>query len=170
MPIQDDYQASSEGKGVRHWEIPYGRCTVNPPIPTEPMMVTGLPLGSQLTGTTLTVDPLAGAAGLAVVDFTPTMVYYHDVRTVITYNVGAENAWRVLNIGDVVYYDNSGTMPAGVRLSTSPLNAAVAANPVFGWIVPTDPTDMALYAAGLKVAGAAGNTWRCGVMQKGGGA
>ena len=164
MPIQDNYEASSDG-AERNWEIPYTRCTVNPPIPTEPMMVTGLPLGSQLTGTTLTVDAVAA---VAIVDFTPTKVYYHDVRTVITYNPGvAENGWRALNIGDVVYYDNSASMPAGVRLSTSPLNTAGAANPVFGWIVPTDPVDMALYA---KAAGGSGNTWRCGVMQKGGGA
>ena len=168
MPIQDNYQASSEGGGVRHWEIPYGRCTVNPPIPTEPMMVTGLPLGSQLTGTTMTVDPIAGAAGLAIVDFTPSMVYRHQVRTCIAY-AGAESAWRIINIGDVVYYDNTAGMPAGVRLSLAPANTAAQANPVFGWIVPMDPTDMALYAAGAKVPGAAGNTWWCGVMQKGGG-
>ena len=68
-------------------------------------------------------------------------------------------------MGDPVDYDISAAIPpAGVRLSTSPLNVAGGANTLFGWVVPTDPTDAALFP---KLAGATGNTHWCGVMQKG---
>lgn len=155
--INTDYEVSSEG-AVRHWEIPFASLSDTTPTATKPAMVTGT-AGSQLTGTILTVD---NTDSIAVVDFTPSMVYRHEVRTVLTYAAGVEASWGTLDIGDAVYYDNSATMPAGVYLSTSPLNNAGTANPLFGWIVPADENDTF-----PKDAGAAGNTWECAVMQHG---
>lgn len=159
--IHDDYECSSEG-GVRHWEIPYGRLTDATPTPTNPAEVTSLLPGTQLTGTILTVD---AANSVALIDFTPGMVYRQTVRNVRTYVGAAENTWGAINIGDPVYYDNSATMPAGTYLSTSPLDNLGVANTLFGEIVPMDDADMALFPKG----GAVASTQTCGVMQRGAG-
>ena len=163
--VHEDYEVSSEG-AVRHWEIPYARLEDTTPTPTSAAKVTSAVPGTELTGTVLTID---ATNSIAVIDFTHSMVYMHDVRTVLTYNVGAENTWQALNIGDTVYYDGSATMPAGVYLSVSPLDNTGAANPIFGHIVPAPSTtgfdtDAGDYA---KAAGASGNTWRCAIMQEG---
>src|SRR4030042_5929220 len=102
--IHPDYEVSSEG-AVRHWEIPYARLTDATPTPTNPAEVTSLLPGTQLTGTILTID---ADTSFAVIDFTSSMVYYHYVRNVLTYNPGvAELTWGPINIGDPVYYDHS---------------------------------------------------------------
>lgn len=160
--IQNDYEVSSEG-AVRHWEIPYSRLADTTPTPTNPAQVTGLLAGQQLTGVILTVDP---GRSVAIIDFTPSMVYYEDVRNVLTYSGGnAEASFGAINIGDPVYYDASSTMPAGVYLSTSPLKIDGAANSRFGVVVPANEVDMALFAKG----GATASTQRCAVMQRGAG-
>lgn len=162
--VHSDYEVSSEG-AVRHWEIPYARLQDATPTPTMAARVTARVEGAQLCGTILTVD--AGTS-MAMIDFTPSMVYRHDVRTVLTYGGGpAEASWGALNIGDTVYYDDTACMPAGVVLSTSPLDGGGNANPIFGWIVASDDTNAALFPL---AAGAAGNTHRCAVMQRGAGA
>jgi len=158
--IHNDYEVSSEG-AVRHWEIPYARLTDATPTITNPAKVIGRVAGSEITGTILTVD--AGLS-VAVVDFTPSMVYQFTVRNVLTYNAGAENTWGAINIGDPVYYDDSATMPVGTYLSTSPLNNLGTANPLFGWVVPASDADMALFAKGA--AGVA-STQTAAVMQRG---
>lgn len=176
--VHSDYEVSSEG-AVRHWEIPYPRLHDQTPTPTNAACVTGLIAGQELCGTILTIDPGPTAAtSFAVIDFTPSMVYLHDVRTVLTYvggGGGAEATWGPLNIGDPVFYDASTTMVAlGIYLSTSPLenNAGATANSLFGWIVPAPgaapgfDTDAALFPL---AAGVAGNTHRVAVMQKGAG-
>ncbi len=157
--IHNDYEVSSEG-AVRHWEIPYSRLTDATPTPTNPAEVTSLLPGTQLTGTILTVD--AGDS-IAVIDFTCSMVYLHYVRNVRTYNGGVEATWGAINIGDPVYYDDSGTMPAGVYLSTSPANNQAAANTLFGFVVPANDTDA------FPKGGAVASTQRCAVMQIGAG-
>lgn len=169
MPIQVDYEVSSEG-AVRHWQIPYGRCSPNPPLVTHAVRVTGVvtaAVGQYVTGTVLSVD--AGRS-IAVVDFTCSMIYRQDVRNVLTYNIGAEATWGLINIGDPVYLDLTPALIAtDVYLSTSPLlgpGAAGAANPQFGWIMPYDETDLALYPKG---GAGAGSTQDCGVMQRGAG-
>jgi len=159
--IRPEYEASSEG-AVRHWEIPYARMTDTTPTETLPAEVTSLTDGTQLTGTILTID---ATDSVAVVDFTCGMVYYQEVRNVLTYNAAVEATWGPINIGDEVYYDHSATMPAGVKLSTSPLGNAGQTNTRFGWIVPANETDMALYPKG----GATASTQNCGVMQLGAG-
>jgi hypothetical protein len=148
---------------VRHWEIPYARLTDATPTPTNPAEVTSLLPGTQLTGTILTIDAVNS---VAVIDFTCSMVYNHDVRNVLTYAAAVEATWGPINIGDNVYYDNSATMPAGVYLSTSPLDNTGAANTLFGHVVPMDDTDMALYPKGAALVA---STQECGVMQIGAG-
>lgn len=160
--IRDDYEASSEG-AVRHWEVPYARLTDTTPTATLPAEVTSLTRSTQLTGTILTVD---ANDSVAVIDFTCGMVYYHEVRNVLTYNAGvAELTWGALNIGDEVYYDAGQFMPAGVYLSTSPLDEDGTANTRFGWVVSINDTDMALYPKG----GVTASTQEVGVMQLGSG-
>lgn len=160
--IRHDYEVSSEG-AVRHWEIPYARLEDATPTPSFPAAVISLLPGTQLTGTILTVD--AGDS-VAVIDFTCSMVYYHYVRNVLTYAQGAEATWGPINIGDPVYYDGSGTLAAGVKLSTSPLDASGVANPLFGFVVPANDVDMALYPKGTAIAG---SDQLCAVMQVGAG-
>jgi hypothetical protein len=166
--IHSDYEVSSEG-AVRHWEIPYARLTDATPTPTNAAEVTGRVLGAELTGTILTIDP--APRSMAIIDFTASMVYRHDVRTVLTY-AGAEASWGDLNIGDPVYYDSTPALAAqGVYLSTSPIKSGGGANPLFGWIVPGPSatawdTDAATYP---KLGGVSGATWRCAVMQRGAG-
>ena len=158
--IRHDYEASSEG-AVRHWDIPYARLTDTTPTPTNPAEVTSRTDGTQLTGTILSVD--AGDS-VAVIDFTCGMVYFQEVRNVLTYDP-AEATWGAINIGDEVYYDHSGIMPAGVYLSTSPLRAGGGNNTRFGWVVSIHDTDMALYPKG----GITASTQECGIMQLGAG-
>ena len=159
--VHSDYEVSSEG-AVRHWEIPYARLVDTTPTPTNAARVTGVVAGKSLTGTILTVD--AGRS-VAIIDFTPTMVYMHDVRNVLTYGAGpAEATWGDINIGDEVFYDSTATMPAGVYLSTSPLdNPGAAANTLFGHVVPANDNDTF-----PKGADGAASTQRCAIMQVGG--
>ncbi|MFA5323884.1 MAG: hypothetical protein WC373_14530 [Smithella sp.] len=159
--IHHDYEVSSEG-AVRHWEIPYARLADTTPTPTNPAKVTGLLPGQELTGTILTID---AARSIAIIDFTASMAYWFELRNVLTYGGGVEATWGAINIGDPIYYDNSATMPVGVYLSTSPLNNAGVANPIFGVAVPRDDTDMALFPKGGVVA----STEDVAVMQRGAG-
>lgn len=156
--INSDYQVSSEG-AVRHWEIPYARLTDATPTETNPAEVTSLLAGTALTGTILTID--AGDS-IAVIDFTCSMVYNHDVRNVLTYAAAVEATWGPINVGDLVYYDNSATMPAGVYLSTSPLDNTGTANTLFGVVVPANDADTFPKGAALVAS-----TNACAVMQKG---
>lgn len=180
--VHSDYEVASEG-AVRHWEIPVGRLHDITPTPTNAASVVGLLEGAHLQGTILTINPPTPAtATFAEIDFTPSMVYMHDVRTVLTYAGGADGAeasWGALNIGDPVYYDPSTTMGVlGIYLSTSPANdtpggVGPAANTLFGWIVPAPVTLVAGFDTDTArfplAAGAAGNTHRVAVMQRGAG-
>jgi hypothetical protein len=159
--VHDDYEVSSES-AIRHWEIPYALLTDATPTPTNPAKVIGLPLGTELCGTILSID--AGRS-VAVIDFTASMVYMFDVRTVTTYGGGFEVAWAAIAIGDLIYYDNSATMPAGVYLSLAAANNVAGANPPFGRAVPANDADMLLFPKG----GGGAATVRTSVMQIGAG-
>lgn len=160
--IHHDYECSSES-AIRHWEIPYARLTDATPTPTNPAEVTSLLPGTALTGTILTIDAVNS---VAVIDFTCSMVYTFWVRNVLTYNGGVEATWGPINIGDLVYYDNSATMPAGVYLSTSPLDNTGVANTLFGYAVPCGDADMALFPKGAALVA---STETVSVMQIGAG-
>lgn len=159
--IRHDYQVSSEG-AVRHWPIPYARLTDQTPTVTMPCEVTSLTDSTQLTGTILALE---AADSVAIVDFTCSMVYWQEIRNVTEYSGEAENVWAAINIGDEVYYDHSAAMPAGVYLSTSPLGDGGQTNTRFGWVVPRNDTDMALFAKGDNTA----STEECAIMQLGAG-
>ena len=160
--IHNDYEVSSGP--MLTWEIPYARLTDATPTPTNPAEVTDVLIGSELTGTIISID---AANSVAVINFAPGAVYLFTVRNVLTYNVGAEATWGAINIGDTVYYDGSATMPVGTYLSTSPSDVAAAANSRFGHVVPASDADMALFPKGG--AGVA-STQSCAVMQRGAGA
>lgn len=159
--IRNDYECSSEG-AVLHWPIPYARLTDATPTVSLPAEVTSVLPGTQLTGTILSID--AGDS-IAVIDFTAGMVYWHEVRNVLTYAAAVEATWGAINIGDPVYYDSSATMPAGVYLSTSPLDNVGGANTLFGHVVPclTNSDDPGDYPKG----GVTASTQECGVAQIG---
>jgi hypothetical protein len=158
MTINPNYEVASEG-GVRHWgKIPYASLENITPTETQPFEIVGTD-GLQVTGTILTID---ATRSLIVGDMTASMVYRHFIRNVITYNGGAEQNFATIDIGDVVYYDNSVTMPANCFLSLSPLNNLGQANSIFGWVVPADSSDTF-----PKGAAQAGSTWEQAVMQHG---
>lgn len=158
--VNHDYEVSSEG-AVRHWAIPYSRLSDQTPTPSNPAMVTNRVAGQEMTGTILSVD---AATSMAVIDFTHSMVYKFSVRNVLTYGAGpAEATWGAINIGDSVFYDDTVTMPAGVYLSTSPLDGSGNASPLFGHVVPLSDADAALYPKG----GATASTQTCAVCQEG---
>lgn len=144
--IRNDYEVSSES-AIRHWDIPYDDLEDITPTATLPAALTSRIDGTQLTGTILVID--AGDE-FAVIDFTHSMVYEHDVRNVLTYAEGAEATWGAIDIGDPVFYDRSSTMPANAKLSTSPLDEDGDANPLFGFRVPANDSDVA--AAGDNTA------------------
>jgi sRNA-binding regulator protein Hfq len=165
MVYNPDFEVSSEG-AIRHWEIPYARLENATPIESEAAAVLSLLVGTQLTGTVLSLD---ATRAIATIDFTNSMVYRHMVRNVRTYGANIEATWGILAIGDPVFYDRSATMPAGVHLSTSPFdNLGVApadVNALFGHIVPGSIEDMVNWPTVPVVA----STVECSIMQIGAG-
>ena len=163
MVYNPDYEVSSEG-AIRHWEVPYARLENATPIESEAAAILSLLPGTQTTGTVLSLDAVRL---VALLDVTCSMVYRHMVRNVLTYDGGAaELTWGPINIGDPVYYDRSAAMPVGVFLSTSPLDGAAAANPLFGHVVPVNVDDIATFPHGAALVG---STHELGVMQIGAG-
>lgn len=165
--IQRGYEESSEG-AVQHWPIPYARLEDATPTPTYPAAVLSVLPGTQLTGTILVVD---ATDSVAIIDTTPNMIYKQYVRNVLTYKVGAEETFGAINIGDPIYYDRSATMPANAKLSTSPLDSTGAANPLFGFVVPSmgESDSAAALAAAFPKGAATASTQYCAVMQVGAG-
>ena len=148
-------------------EIPSARLIDTSPTVSNPACVNGLDYanGEALSGVILSLGTSPGGTAYAVLDVMPGNVYFFDVRNVLTYNLGAEQTWGAINIGDPVYYDDSGTMPAGVYLSTSPLDSAGNANVKYGHVVGCNTDDMEDYPKG----GATASTQDCGVMLIGAG-
>jgi len=141
--------------------IPYARLTDITPTVSLPAEVTSLLPGTKMTGTIISID---ATDSVAEVDIRASNVYYHEVRNVRTYDPGvAELTWGVINVGDAVYYDPSASMPAGVYLSTSPLDTTGAANTLFGHVVPCNDADRANYPTTTATA----STEECGVAQLG---
>ena len=157
MTTDWDYQASTEGC-ERILAVPYARLEDVTPEVGHPAAVTSLLLGTQVCGVVLSLD---ATNSWAIIDFTPRKLYWFPVRNVLTYNQGAEATFGAINIGDPVYYDGGATMVAlGLELSTSPLDASAAANPIFGFVIGADAIDTPLYPKG----GATASTQNCGVL------
>lgn len=142
--------------------VPYARLTDVTPTASNPCELTSLLAGTQLCGTIMTVD--AGDS-IAIVNVAPGFIGNWEVRNVLTYAAAVEATWGAINVGDLVYYDNSATMPAGVYLSTSPLDNTGAANSLFGVIACISSEAAALYPLGAATA----STQDCQVMQRGAG-
>ena len=158
--ILHDYEHSSGP--VFTIAVPYARLTDTTPTEGNPCELTSLLAGAQLCGTIMTID--AGDS-IAIVNVAPAFIGNWEVRNVLTYSGAAENTWGAINVGDLVYYDNSATMPAGVYLSTSPLDNLGTANTRFGVIATITSEAAALYPLG----GVTASTQDCQVMQHGAG-
>jgi len=156
-----DYEQSSESGRERMVPVPWTRLNDVTPTLADPAMVTGLPVGTQITGTVINPG-VAVTDPVVVLNTSPGAVFRHNVRNVITWNVAVELAWRAMNIGDVVYYDYTSDATNGVKLSTSPLNQAGTANPIFGNIVLMQDETSASYPKGTAIGG---STHVCAVMQ-----
>jgi hypothetical protein len=145
----------------RRWEFAYARQEDATPTIWDPASIindAAAPgTGVQLTGTVVSLDAVRS---FAIVDVTPGAVFKHNVRTVTTYAGAVETVWAAILEGSPVYYDRSATMPAGCKLSLSPLDNNGVVNPLFGFVV-LDPSEATFLA---RVAGAAGNTFGCAVM------
>lgn len=142
--------------------VPYARLTDATPTIGNPCELLSVTAGTQLCGTLMTID---ATDSIAIVNVAPGFIGNWEVRNVLTYNAGVENTWGAINVGDPVYYDNSATMPAGVYLSTSPLDNTGAANTLFGHIACITSEAAALYPLG----GITASTQDCQVMQRGAG-
>ena len=157
------YQQSSEANRERMIKIPWSRQADATPTVHDPVQVTGVLAGAQMTGTSITLDAVRETSMLNV---DAGAVFRHNVRTVSGYDGGnAENAWTALNIGDPVYYDPTSDANNGVKLSVSPLQGdAATSNPRFGTILMLQSEDKDDFE---KAAGASGNTHLCAVAQAG---
>jgi len=158
--IHNNYEHSSGP--VFTIAVPYARLTDTTPTPSNPCELTSLLPGTQLCGTIMTID--AGDS-IAIVNAAPAFIGNWEVRNVLTYSGEAEDTWGAINIGDLIYYDNSATMPAGVYLSTSILDNLGVANTLFGVIATITSEAAALYPLG----GVTASTEDCQVMQRGAG-
>lgn len=154
--VLNDYEVSDVG-AERIWMFPYARLLDTTPTVGNPAAVAGLLLARRLVGVIKSID--AGRS-LAFLDLTPAKIYKFAVRNVLTYSGGAEATFGAIAVGDPIYYDPSATMPAGVYLSTSPLDSAGAANTIWGHRAPRSETDTA--ALGATTA----STQTCGVAKQ----
>jgi hypothetical protein len=141
----------------RHWEFPYARLADVTPAIGEPFLVAGGLLDKRITGHVLTLD---ADQSMIIGDVTQGAVYRYQVRNVLTYAAAVEATWDALNVGTPVYYDGSSTMPAGVKLSTSPLDKDGLGQALFGYVVP----DQGELPAAFPKGGAGASTQTVAVM------
>lgn len=159
--INHDYEHSSGP--VSPVVVPYASLTDATPTESNPCEIATLLAGTAVCGTILTID---ASDSVAVVNVAPGFIGNWEVRNVLTYSGAAENTWGAIAYGALVYYDGSATMPAGVYLSTSPLNNLGVANTRFGAVFTKNSEAAALYPLG----GVTASTENCQVMQRGAGA
>lgn len=157
-----DYEVSTNG-AERKWPVPYARLEDTTPEVGHAALLLADTEGLAIGGFVLSLD---ADRARAVIDFTPGKIYKASVRNVKTYAANVEATWNSLGIGDLVYYDDSSTMPAGVELSTSPLDSDGNANSLFGRVIGMDIVDEALYPKGGNTA----STQSVGVIVRGAGA
>ena len=142
--------------------VPYASLTDATPTEGNPCEIATLLPGTAVCGTIMTID---ATDSIAIVNTHPCFIGNWEVRNVLTYSGAAENTWGAIAYGALVYYDNSATMPAGVYLSTSPLDNLGVANTLFGAIFAITSEAAALYPLG----GVTASTQDCQVMQAGAG-
>lgn len=119
--------------------VPYARLEFATPVVGQhkPAAVIGVAAddGVQQTGTIINLDAVQS---LATINVARAAAYFHQVRNVLTYSVGAETTFASLDVGIPVYYDGSSTMPAGIFLSLAALDEDDDPNPLFGYIALAD--------------------------------
>lgn len=142
--------------------VPYASLTDATPTPGNPCQITGVLVGSFLCGVIMEIDV---GDSIAIVNIAPCFTGNWQVRNVLTYAPPAEATWGAIAYGADVYYDSSATMPAGVYLSTSPLDNTGAANTRFGHIGAITSEAAALYPLG----GATASTQNCQTVMRGAG-
>jgi len=125
--------------------VPWERLTDATPTLGNPCEVASAVEGTHLSGAIMSLD---ADAETAIVNIAPGAMYNWKVRNVRTYDQGAEATFGAINYGDPVYYDSSSTMPAGVYLSTSPLDEDGDPNDHFGFIATVTPEHAADYPKG----------------------
>lgn len=170
MAIRLNYEVSSEG-AVRHWPVNNSALDDTTPEITYPICLTaGSTAGStageaslQLCGTTLTtgsgLQTVGASSQKSIVDFTPGMVYLHNVRNVSSHT-GA-STFRAINEGDPIYWDVDSSLPTGVMLSLAKISKTGNWNPQFGWAVLENEDDT------LPVGASVASTQEIAVMQLG---
>lgn len=162
MPEQINYDYEVSGNGPeKHWAVPYSRLEDATPTVANPCAVKGRISGRQLTGVILSLD---AALSMAVIDASPGNVYKFNVRNALTYSAGVAATFGTIQPGDPIFYDRSASSPAGVYLTTSPLDQTDAANPLFGYAVPIDTE------GAFTKASASDTTVAVGIMIVGAGA
>ncbi len=128
------YQQSSEGGRERHIRVPWSRQLDTTPVLHDPVAITSVIVGSEVTGTIITVGTVADP--VSIVNVAEGAKYVRLVRNVRTWAGGpAEATWGPINFGDPVFYDAESSAANGVRLSTSPQTSGAVANPRFGTVV-----------------------------------
>jgi len=143
--------------------VPYADLTDATPTLGNPCEILSLLVGTAVCGALTSID--AGDS-IAIVNVAPSAIFNWEVRNVLTYDPGvAELTWGAIGYGDLVYYDASASMPAGVYLSTSPLNTLGVANSLVGSIATITSEAAALYPLG----GITASTQDCQVMIRGAG-
>ncbi len=154
------YEQSSESGRERHVPIPYARLTDATPTLHDPAEVISAVPGTQITGVSISLDAVRS---VAILNVAQGAVYRQNIRNCITYAANIENAWRVVNIGDPVWYDNSATMlVGGWQLSTSPLDDLGVANTLFGHVVMLQDETAASFPKGIAIA--PGSTLLCAIQ------
>ena len=129
------YEQSSEAGRERHVLMPQARLKDTSPTEGDPACVTAVVAGHEICGTVITVN---AANDTAIINFAEGAIYRHNVRNVITWEAdapAAEAAWRAINIGDPVFYDDDCDTVNGVKLSTALTDWDGVLNPRFGTVV-----------------------------------
>jgi hypothetical protein len=154
------YEQSSEAGRERMLPVPYSRLTDATPTLHDPVEVTSLVPGTQITGVSVA---LHAATNTAIVNVARGTVTRQNVRNVLTYNPGvAELTWGPINIGDPVYYDHSVSMVAlGLQLSTSPIGTDTVVNTLYGFVVMLQDETATSFPKGAALVA---STQECAVM------
>lgn len=164
MTVRNDYEGFVENPVMRNFTKDRAVHAADSPTATQPFAIVSPLAASQITGTIITFGDSADLQFVG--DVGPGQVYKHKVRNVKTYSGGdTEATFDEIDEGDPVYYDldTGGTMPADVRLSTSPLAADGVANPRFGWVALLEEAET------FPKGDATASTQEIGVMQSGAG-
>lgn len=162
MPEQIHHNYQDSSGPVFTIAVPYARLTDATPTDHNPCEITSLVAGDRTCGVIVTTD---ARDSIAIVNVAPAVCHNFDVRNVLTYAANVEDTWGPINVGDVIYYDASATMPAGVYLSTSPLNNLGVANTKYGRVQCITSEAAALYPKGAAIA----STQACQIQQFGAG-